>query len=92
MHRFEIMYKEVLEETKSKELALRCSLITFKACPVFNKLSYDDYEQIVSILKESPFPEKIIDKIILGMDSKTGLKALQSHELLTKMASVGRDI
>jgi hypothetical protein len=91
MQRFEIKYKEVFEETKSKEIALKHSLVAFKECPILNRLTDDDYNQIVSILKESPFPEKIIHRIVIGMYTKTSLKALKSHKLLTEMASVGRD-
>jgi hypothetical protein len=91
MKRFEIKYKEIFEETKSKELALKSSLITFKDCPILHRLTDDDYKQIVSILKESPFPEKIIHKIVIGMYTKTSLKALKNTELLTNMARVGRD-
>lgn len=90
MSRFETKYKEIYEETKSKELALKSSLTTFEDCPILHRLTDDDYKQIVSILKESPFPEKIIHKIVIGMYTKTSLKALKNTELLTQMAAVGR--
>jgi hypothetical protein len=91
MQRFEDKYKEIFEETKSKELALKYSLVAFKDCPILNRLTDEDYEQIIFILKESPFPEKIIYKIVIGMYTNTSLKALKSRELLTNMASVGRE-
>lgn len=91
LYRFETIYDKIIEETKSKELALRHSLVTFKECPILNRLSDDDYEQIVRILKEAPFPKKIINKIILKTDTKTSLKALKNTDVLTKMAAVGRD-
>jgi hypothetical protein len=91
LHRFETAYDKILEETKSKELALKHSLPTFKNCPVLNRLTDNDYEQIIHILKDSPFPKKIIHKIVLNTDSKTSLKALKNAELLTQMANVGRN-
>ena len=89
MHLFETKYKEVFEETKSKELALKRSLFTFKECPILHRLTDEDCLQIVAILKDSPFPEKIVRKIVMGMYTKASLKALKNTELLTNMAAVG---
>lgn len=91
MKHFEIEYKKIFDETQSKELALKSSLTTFKNCPILHRLTDDDYERIVSILKDSPFPEKIVHKIVIGMYTKTSLKALKNTELLTSMARVGRE-
>lgn len=88
--RFETIYDQTFEETESKETALRLSLTTFKECPVLNRLTDDDYEQVICILKESPFPKKIINKIILKTDTRTSLKALRDPDHLNKMAAVGR--
>jgi hypothetical protein len=90
LYRFETTYDKIFEETQSKELALKHSLIMFKECPILNRLTDVDYDQIVHILKDSPFPKKIINKMVLKTDTKTSLKALQSAELLTNMAAVGR--
>lgn len=91
LHRFESLYNSEFENTQSKEQALRHSLPTFSQCPILNRLSEDDYERIINILRASPYPEKIIQTIVLKMDAKTSLKAFQNSELLSELASVQQE-
>lgn len=88
LFRFEAIYDKVFQETQSKEQALRHALPVFDVCPILNQLHDEDYDRIVDILKESPFPKNIINKIVLGFDTKTCLRAFKNDELLSKMAKV----
>jgi len=91
LHRFETLYRDEFEKTQSKEHALRYSLPIFMQCPIYNRLSEDDYKHIINILKESPYPEKIVRTIVLKMDTKTSLKAFQNSQFLTELATVQQE-
>ncbi|TSK08442.1 MAG: hypothetical protein FPO08_03780 [Geobacter sp.] len=89
LNRFEIRYKNCIDTTGSKQLALEQSLVTFKNCPILNRLTEQDYFQIVTILKKSPNPDKIIRKIVIGMHTKKSLQVLKDAEFLAKLSAVG---
>ena len=90
-YRFEKKYEEILSNTGSKQKALRGALPVFRSCPILNRLTLDDYERITTLIKISPDPKKIIEKIVIKMDTKTSLLALRDDDFLSRLAAIKKE-
>lgn len=89
--KFEGVYDDTYSETKSKELSLRNAMSVFRTCPILKQLTDSEHNRIVEILKESLDPKKVVDTIVLRMDSQKSLSAFRNDEFLNKMASAGKE-
>lgn len=88
LYSFGGVYDSILSQTTSKELALESALAQFKTCPRFCHLTDEDIQFIVSILAPLPDPKKIIEKVVLQMDSKKAVKALKDRTFLEEIAKI----
>ena len=88
LFKFEELYDDILVKQGSKQIALKGALQIFKECPTLKKLSDDDIEKFVSIIGIVPDPKKIVNNIVLQLDSAKALKAFRDEAFLRKIASV----
>jgi hypothetical protein len=85
---FEQAYDVFLRESGSTQLALRESLNVFKSCPRLNQLmdaELDRFSEIVGVL---PDPKRIVNMIVLKLDSKQTLKAFRDESFLREVSAV----
>lgn len=87
LHQFDNIYEAVWAESDSKLTALKSALQVFKQCPRLKILSDEELEKVAFIVSKANNPKKIIDTIVMEMDSKETVQALRDEAFLQKMVN-----